>query len=91
QRQQHDEKRVRHLPKHVSAEERHDLFSDVPRMALEPAPNGTPKRRQPAGTNYDSDQSKMAEFRPFRMACFHLAQDLGRATYFLPLLQIRIT
>ena len=38
QSQQDDEKRVRRLPKHVSAEERHDLFSDVPRLVLMPAP-----------------------------------------------------
>src|SRR5680860_1053617 len=58
-------------------------FRESP-VALLPSPAGAPgKERQPAGTKHHSHQPKMAEFRPFGMACFPLTQDLRRSTVFL--------
>ena len=52
-------------------------FSRSPDWPLYRLPKTPWRRRQPAGTKWDSHQPKMAEFRRFGMACFPEIHDLG--------------
>ena len=86
QGQQNDEERIRHLPKHVSAEERHGRSAKVPRLA--PWPIGSSSHANPLVPKTILISLRWRNFGLFGMACFPSRQDLRRAAVIsLPLLQ----